>query len=93
MPEFIDKQYITRNPNILGGEPIIAGTRTPVRSIVEYQRLGYSPPDMIRAMPYLRLSEVYAALSYYHDHEDELNEQIEENRIPDELIDPLVRDL
>jgi len=27
-------RYVTRNPEILSGEPIIDGTRTPVRAIV-----------------------------------------------------------
>jgi len=28
-------RYIVNDPDILGGEPIIEGTRTPVRAIVE----------------------------------------------------------
>lgn len=28
-------RYITRHPDILSGEPIIEGTRTPVRAIAE----------------------------------------------------------
>ena len=35
-------RYVTRQPEILSGEPIIAGTRTPVRAIVEIWRLGLS---------------------------------------------------
>jgi len=30
-------------------------------------------------------------LSYYSDHQAEINAYIERNRIPDELIDPLVK--
>lgn len=43
MIQIIEQQYIVRNDNILGGEPIIQGTRTPVRAIVELWRLGTSP--------------------------------------------------
>jgi uncharacterized protein (DUF433 family) len=32
--------HIFRNSEILSGEPIIKGTRTPVRAIVEMWRLG-----------------------------------------------------
>jgi uncharacterized protein (DUF433 family) len=32
--------YVVRNTEILSGEPIIAGTRTPVRAIVEMWRIG-----------------------------------------------------
>jgi len=36
---------------------------------------------------------MFDALSYYSDHQGEINDYIERNRIPDDLIDPLVRDL
>ncbi len=32
------------------------------------------------------------ASSYYSDHQDEINAHIERNRIPKDLIDPLVED-
>jgi hypothetical protein len=35
---------------------------------------------------------VFDALSYYSDHQDEINRYIERNRVPDTLIDPLIRD-
>ncbi|MEH2404454.1 hypothetical protein [Nostoc sp.] len=44
-------------------------------------------------MPHLTLAQVFDALSYYSDRQDEINAYIECDRIPDELIDPLVRDL
>jgi uncharacterized protein (DUF433 family) len=37
--------HIVRNSEILGGEPIIRGTRTPVRAIVEMWRIGVSPEE------------------------------------------------
>jgi len=44
-------------------------------------------------MPHLTLAQVFDALSYYSDHQNEINNYIEYNCIPDELIDPLVKDL
>lgn len=85
--------YIVRNEQILGGEPIISGSRTPVRAIVENWRLGVAPEEIPQALPHLTLAQVFDALSYYLDHQDEINSYIERNRIPEELIDPLVRDL
>lgn len=86
-------RYVTRNPKILSGEPIIKGTRTPVRSIVEKIRIGYTPEDIVRGLPYLTLSQVYDALSYYYDNKAEIDDYIERNRVPDELIHPLVKKL
>ncbi len=85
--------YIGTDDEILGGEPIIAGTRTPVRAIVELWRLGVAPEEIPSRLPHLTLAQVFDALSYYSDHQAEINAEIEENRIPDELIDPLVRNL
>lgn len=83
--------HIVRNSEILSSEPIIRETRTPVRAIVEMWRLGVSPEEIPHRLPHLTLSQVFDALSYYLDHQTEINEYIERNRIPDELIDPRVR--
>lgn len=86
-------RYVTRDEKILSGEPIIKGTRTPVRSIVEKMRIGYTPEDVVRGLPHLTLAQVYDAMSYYYDNEAEINDYIERNRVPDELIHPLVKNL
>jgi uncharacterized protein (DUF433 family) len=85
--------YIVTNSQILNGEPIIEGTRTPVRAIVEMWRLGNQPEEIPSQLPHLTLAQVFSALSYYSDNQDEINAYIERNRVPDELIHPLVRDL
>ena len=36
------------------------------------------------------LAQVFDALSYYSDHQEEIHRHIELNRFPDHLIDPLV---
>lgn len=86
-------RYIVNNKNILGGEPIIEGTRTPVRAIAELWRQDVLPEEIPSQLPHLTLAQVFDALSYYSDHQEEINGYIERNRIPDELLDPLVRDL
>ena len=75
----------------MGGEPIIKDTRTPVRAIVEIWRLGTLPEDIPNHLPHLSLGQVFDALSYYSDHQKEIQKYIEENRVPDRLIDPLVQ--
>src|SRR5262245_33070318 len=85
--------YIIRDDRILSGEPIIKGTRTPVRAIVEMWRMGIPPEEIPKRLPHLTLAQVFDALSYYSDHQGEVNDYIERNRIPEELLDPLVKDL
>ncbi len=85
--------YIIKDERILSGEPIIKDTRTPVRAVVELWRLGYAPEEIVRELPHLSLAAVFDALSYYSDHQKEINEYIARNRVPDALIHPSVKDL
>ena len=93
MLQITEHRYIVREDHILSGEPIIVGTRTPVRAIVEMWRQGMLPEEIPTHLPYLTLAQVFDALSYYSDNQSEINTYIEKNWIPDELIDPLVKEL
>ena len=77
-----EHRYIVFDDQILSGEPIIKGTRTPIRAIVELWRLGVLPEEIPEHLPHLKLAQVFDALSYYSEHQDEINEYIERNRIP-----------
>ncbi len=63
-------RYVVTNDQILGGEPIIEGTRTPVRAIVELWRQGLAPETIPTRLPHLSLAQVFDALSYYSDHQE-----------------------
>lgn len=86
MSTVIAYRYISSDEKILGGEPIIRGTRTSVRAIVEKWRLGYTPEDIVRGLPHLTFAQIFEAMSYYYDNQAEIDEYIERNRIPDELL-------
>jgi uncharacterized protein (DUF433 family) len=75
--------YIVTDDRILSGEPIIKGTRTPVRAIVELWRQGIAPEEITTHLPHLTLAQVFDALSYYSDHRAEINAHIERNRVID----------
>jgi uncharacterized protein (DUF433 family) len=91
MAQLTAHRYIVTDDRILSGEPIISGTRTPVRAIVELWRQGIAPESVPSRLPHLTLAQVFDALSYYSDNQDEINTYIARNRIPDDLIDPSVR--
>ena len=55
-------RYVTRQSEILSGEPIIVGTRTSVRAIVENWRLGLRPEEIPLHLPHLTLAQVFDAL-------------------------------
>lgn len=75
----IGTSYVTTDPRILSGVPIIEGTRTPVRSIANYFNMGMSVDEILIALPYLSFSKVFSALSYYFDHKPEIDANIAEN--------------
>ncbi|MDJ0591175.1 MAG: DUF433 domain-containing protein [Pleurocapsa sp. MO_226.B13] len=69
--------HIEITPGICGGKPRIAGHRIKVQDIVIWHdRLGMSPDEIIYHHPTISLADVYAALAYYHDHRDEIRQQI-----------------
>lgn len=82
-----EHHYVVTDDQILGGEPVVRGTRTPVRAIVELWRQGISAEEIPRHLPHLKLAQVFGALSYYSDHIAEINAFIEVNHIPDELTE------
>ncbi len=79
-------KYITRRDDVLSGEPIIDGTRTPVRAVVEAWRVGTAPEEIPQDLPHLTLAQVFAALAYYSDHQEEINTHIERNRVPADRV-------
>jgi uncharacterized protein (DUF433 family) len=86
-------RYVIRDPAIVGGEPIIIGTRTPVRAIVEIWRMGTPPEQIPEHLPHLSVAQVFDALSYFSDHVEEMKAAFDRNRISESLIDPSAGDL
>jgi uncharacterized protein (DUF433 family) len=80
-PQTAQHPYIETVPEVLGGEPVVKGTRTPVRAIVEHWKFGDSPEEILRHLPHLRLAEVFDVLSYYDDHREEIERYIALNRV------------
>lgn len=75
---------IVSDPNVRGGEPITAGTSTPVRAIAELWNAGVAPEEIPLKLPHLELRQVFEALHYYLGHQEEIDRLIETNRIPED---------
>jgi uncharacterized protein (DUF433 family) len=72
--------YIEVVEKITGSQAMIKGTRVPVSIIIDYLRMGETPKSLVdNILPHLTLAQVYDALSYYHDHQDEIEQEITEN--------------
>ena len=57
-------QRIEVNPKILGGKPVIKGTRIPVYLILELLSAGYTFERIIKAYPTLTKEDIKAAIEY-----------------------------
>lgn len=58
--------------------PIIAGTTMKVVELVlDHIAYGWSPEELHFQHPYLTLGQIYSALAYYWDHQEELDRDIE----------------
>lgn len=58
------KKLVTQDPDILGGKPIIAGTRMSVESVLELLASGISLEEVLKEYPFLTKQDVQAALEY-----------------------------
>ncbi len=68
--------HIAISQDVAGGKPRIAGHRITVQHIVIWhERMGRSA-DEIASDHGLTLAEIYAALTYYYDHRQEIDEAI-----------------
>ncbi|MFM6057483.1 MAG: DUF433 domain-containing protein [Microcystis aeruginosa] len=78
MSSLVLKQHIEVTPGVCGGKPRIAGHRIKVQDIVIWhERMAMSPDEIVYNYPTITLSDVYAALAYYHEHREEIRQDIE----------------
>ncbi|WP_299491352.1 DUF433 domain-containing protein [Acaryochloris sp. IP29b_bin.137] len=74
-------RHIAIKPGVVGGKPHIAGHRITVQNIaIWHEHLGKSA-DQICADFKLKSAEVYAALAYYFDHREEIDQSIEKSNL------------
>lgn len=93
-------QHIELTPDVCGGRPRIAGRRIRVQDIAEWHVHQGQSVESIADDFRLTFSDVYAALAYYFDHQQEIEDAMERDRVWEEkakianpsLISPEVRE-
>jgi uncharacterized protein (DUF433 family) len=78
MPSY--DEYIERREGYSGGYPVVKRLRVSVRIIVEISRQVADFQELCQAMPQCTPEELRAALDYYEDHKELIEEDIERNR-------------
>jgi uncharacterized protein (DUF433 family) len=63
-----------------GLKAMIKGSRVAVSTIVGYVRIGESPESIAQSvLPHLTLAQIHDALSYYYEHQDEIDTELHQN--------------
>jgi uncharacterized protein (DUF433 family) len=75
----IVENHIEISPGVVGGKPRIAGHRITVQNIVIWHEHMGQSPDEISAEYDLSLADAHAALAYYFDHREEIEQSIKED--------------
>ncbi len=73
--------YIVRKSGVCGGSPVIDGSRITVRLIAQIVKTGSLAEEILASYPHLSLARIHDAISYYFDHREEIEQDIEDNKI------------
>jgi len=68
--------HVEITPGVAGGKPRISGHRITVQNIVIWHERMRRNADEIASEYGLSLADVYAALTYYYDHREQIDESI-----------------
>ncbi|MBX3063787.1 MAG: DUF433 domain-containing protein [Anaerolineae bacterium] len=72
-------EHIVSDPTIKNGKPFVAKAEITVQHIARLHNDGWSVDSFIREYK-LTPGQIYAALSYYYDHQTEIDQAIQAER-------------
>jgi uncharacterized protein (DUF433 family) len=73
--------YIVHTMGICGGRAIIKGTRIAVQLIAELYKAGDTVDEILQSYQHVQGAAIFDALSYYLDHQAEIEQEIADNRL------------
>ena len=71
MPK-LDYRNVEKDPARCGGQPVVAGTRIRVATVLSCYRQGMGVEEIVQQYSSLRPADVHDALAYAYDHLDEI---------------------
>ena len=72
----IPHPHVQIDPNVLGGSPIVAGSRVPVRRLWAWHRGGTSIETLLKRYPKLGPARVLSALAFAYDNQELIEEDL-----------------
>ena len=61
-------ERISMSPDVMGGKPVVRGTRIPVEIVLRKLGAGISPEEIIKDHPRLTLEDIRAAQTFAADY-------------------------
>jgi uncharacterized protein (DUF433 family) len=58
---------VSRDPSIMGGAPVFAGTRVPVQTLLDYLEAGDTIDEFLKGFPSVKRAQVVAFLEQAKD--------------------------
>jgi uncharacterized protein (DUF433 family) len=58
----MEHQVVSRNPDIMGGTPVFAGTRVPVQTLLDYLEAGESIDEFLEGFPSVTRQQIASFL-------------------------------
>ncbi len=73
--------YVIRVEGLRGGQPVIKNTGLEVALIVKLNKMGDGVDDIATSYPNLTPAAIRDALSYYYDHQEEMDKEIADQEL------------
>jgi len=77
---------LVKSPDVCGGRLRISGTRVTVNQIACLYKQGEPPEEIAAHFPHLHLAQIYAALTHYHANREEVEAELEAERLEAERL-------
>lgn len=86
----LDYRNIEKDPSRCGGQPVVAGTRVRVATVLSCYRFGMTVEEIVQQYPGLRPADVHDALAFAYDHIAEIDADLdadEEDAVKAQYVD------
>jgi uncharacterized protein (DUF433 family) len=79
-------EFVVSDPEIRGGQPLLAGTTLRVSDLAAYHTLAGLTPEQLAVQFDLDLARVHAALAYYYQNKPAIDAEIRSNSDQAEIL-------
>ena len=79
-PVRVHHPHIEVHDELLGGSPVVRGTRVPVRRLWAWHRKGVSVETLVKRYPSLGWAKVLAGLAFAYDNQDLVEADLDRER-------------